>query len=242
MTTEHEQMRLNRFLARSGRGARRSVEESIREGIVTVNGVVARNPATKVSPSDIVRWDGSRVSIPPVFVAAMNKPVGIETTMNTEEPRGVHTLAGGMPAGTLPVGRLDVRTGGLLLWSNDGDLTYRLTHPKWRVEREYLLLIHGPTDPRAIERLRKGSFIAQGQFSKPVSVARAGADSRLKLVLTTGRNREVRRLATICGINLTGLERVRYGTIHLRDIPRGKWRALSPAEIAELYGLVGLNA
>lgn len=242
MTAEQESMRLNRFLARSGRGARRSVEESIREGLVQVNGVVVRNPAVRVSASDIVRWDGSRVTIPPVFIAAMNKPVGIQTTMNTEEPRGVHTLAGGMPAGALPVGRLDVRTGGLLLWSNDGDLTYRLTHPKWRVEREYLLLIHGAAAPAAIERLRKGSFIAQGQYSKPLSVTRAGADSRLRLVLTTGRNREVRRLATICGIRLTGLERVRYGPIHLRDIPRGKWRALTAAETAELYALVGLNA
>lgn len=240
MTTEA--MRLNRFLARAGLGARRSVEDGIRDGLVTVNGVVARTPAIRITPDDVVRWDGSRVTIPKLFVAAMNKPVGIETTMSREEARGVHTLAGGMPSGALPVGRLDIRTGGLLLWSNDGELTYRLTHPKWGVEREYLLLIHGPTDPRAIEKLRHGSFIAQGQFSKPVSVMRAGGDSRLKLVLTTGRNREVRRLASICGINLTGLERVRYGPVHLRDIPRGKWRQLTQEEIAELYRLVGLNA
>lgn len=235
-------MRLNRFLARAGLGARRSVEEGIREGLVTINGVVARNPAVRVAPGDSVRWDGSRVVIPPVFVAAMNKPVGIQTTMNPEEARGVHVLAGGMPSGVLPVGRLDVRTGGLLLWSNDGDLTYRLTHPKWGIEREYLLLLHVQADPRAIEKLRKGSFIAQGQFSKPLSVMRGGGDSRLKLVLTTGRNREVRRLATICGIQLSGLERVRYGPVHLRDIPRGKWRKLTAGEIAELYRLVGLDA
>lgn len=234
-------MRLNRFLARSGLGARRSVEEGIREGLVTVNGIVTRNPAVRVSKGDSVRWDGSRVEIPPLFVAAMNKPVGIETTMDTGEARGVHTLSGGMAPGALPVGRLDIRTGGLLLWSNDGELTYRLTHPKWGVEREYILLLHAPADQRSMEKLRRGSLIGPGQFSKPVSVARAGADSRLRLVLTTGRNREVRRLASIAGIRLSGLERVRYGPVHLRDIPRGKWRRLTEAEVHELYRLVELD-
>ena len=236
-----EGMRLNRFLARAGRGARRSVEDDIRTGMVTVNGVVVRNPAVRVTSGDVVRFDGARVAVPAVFLAAMNKPVGVETTMDTDAPRGVHTLSRGMPPGTTPVGRLDVRTGGLLLWSNDGDLNYRLTHPKWALEREYILLFHEPPDPRAMDRLRKGAFIARGQFSRPLTVARAGGDERLRLVIATGRNREVRRLCSACGVNLTGLERVRYGPVSLKDIPRGTWRPLTRAETGELYRSVGLD-
>lgn len=146
------------------------MEDDIRTGMVTVNGVVVRNPAVRVTSGDVVRFDGARVAVPAVFLAAMNKPVGVETTMDTDAPRGVHTLSRGMPPGTTPVGRLDVRTGGLLLWSNDGDLNYRLTHPKWALEREYILLFHEPPDPRAMDRLRKGAFIARGQFSRPLTV------------------------------------------------------------------------
>jgi 23S rRNA pseudouridine2605 synthase len=236
-----EGMRLNRFLARAGRGARRSVEDDVRAGMVTVNGVVVRNPAVRVTAGDLVRFDGARVTLPDVFLAAMNKPAGVETTMDPDAPRGVHTLSRGMPPGTAPVGRLDVRTGGLLLWSNDGDLTYRLTHPRWAVEREYILLFHEPPDFRALERLRKGSFIAPGQFSRPLSVARAGGDERLRLVIATGRNREVRRLCAACGVNLSGLERIRYGPVSLKDIPRGTWRPLTRAETDGLYRAAGLD-
>ncbi len=234
-------MRLNRFLARAGRGARRSVEDDIRSGMVTVNGVVVRNPAVRVTSGDLVRFDGARVIVRAPFLAAMNKPVGVETTMDPEAKRGVHTLAGGMPPGTAPVGRLDIRTGGLLLWSSDGELTYRLTHPRWAVEREYMLLFHEPPTPRSLESLRKGAFIAPGRFSRPLSVTRAGGDERLKLVIATGRNREVRRLCSACGINLSGLERVRYGPISLKGIPRGAWRPLNGGETEELYRAVGLN-
>lgn len=239
--TPREPMRLNRFLARAGLGARRSVEEGIRNGMVTVNGVLAKSPALTVGPDDSVRWDGSLVTIPAPFAGVMNKPSGMETTMRPGEKRTVHDLSGGMPRGAMPVGRLDVRTGGLLLWTNDGDLAYRLTHPKWKVEREYLLILHTPGDPPAVKRLRRGAFIAPGQFSRPVSVAPAGHENRLKLVITTGRNREVRRLCSICGLKLAGLERIRYGPVHLKDVTRGRWRSLTPGETADLYALVNLK-
>jgi len=161
--------------------------------------------------------------------------------MKAGEGRTVRDLAEGMPSGVSPVGRLDVRTGGLLLWSNDGDLTYRLTHPKWGVEREYLLILHTPAGPGELDRIRRGSYIAPGQFSKPASVVKTGGNNRLRLVLTTGRNREVRRLCAVCGLNLAGLERVGYGPVQLRDLPRGAWRPLNPGETEALYGVVGLK-
>ena len=233
-------MRLNRFVARSGIASRRNCDSGIRNGMVTVNGRLVVNPAEKISEGDIVLWDGAAVTLPDIFVAAMNKPSGYETTMNESASRPVSQLSVGMPRGAAPVGRLDIRTGGLLLWSNDGELVYRLTHPKWRIEREYALILAKPPDREAVEKMRKGVYIAPREFSKPKSVEKTGLKS-LSVVLTTGRNREVRRLSKFSGIPLIGLERTRFGPISLTDIERGKWRVLTPEEVALLCKAVRLN-
>jgi len=233
-------MRLNRYIARSGTASRRKCEEGIREGMVTVNGRLVTNPGETVSAGDTVLWDGSAITLPELFVAAMNKPVGYETTMDTESSRPVSLLSRGMPEGTAPVGRLDIRTGGLLLWSNDGELVYRLTHPKWKVEREYSLVLATAASREMIERLTKGCFIEPRVYSKPTSVKQSGA-RKLNLVLQTGRNREVRRLAKICGVPLVGLERIRYGTVQLEELERGTWRPLTRQETEELCSKVRLE-
>ena len=233
-------MRLNRYIARSGIASRRKCDVGIQNGMVTINGRLTVNPAEKISKGDLVLWDNTSVTLPEIFVAAMNKPSGYETTMDENAPRPVLLLSGGMPKGTAPVGRLDIRTGGLLLWSNDGELLYRLTHPKWRIEREYSLILAKPPEKHAIEKMRKGLYIAPGEFSKPTSVEKTGTKT-LNLVLTTGRNREVRRLAKFSGIPLIGLERIRYASIELDSIERGKWRELTPDEVASLCKAVRLD-
>ncbi|MCK5785526.1 MAG: rRNA pseudouridine synthase [Candidatus Sabulitectum sp.] len=233
-------MRLNRFIARSGIASRRNCDTGIKNGMVTVNGRLVINPAEKISQGDLVLWDGSSVTLPDMFVAVMNKPSGYETTMNESASRPVSQLSVGMPRGAAPVGRLDIRTGGLLLWSNDGELVYRLTHPKWKIEREYSLILAKPPERDAIEKMRKGVYIAPGEFSKPRSVERTGAKT-LSVVLTTGRNREVRRLSKFSGIPLIGLERIRFGPVLLEDLERGKWKTLDPEEIASLCKAVRLN-
>ena len=233
-------MRLNRYIARSGIASRRNCDKGIQNGMVTVNNRLVTNPAEKISAGDTVLWDGSSVTLPDIFVAVMNKPSGYETTMSEEVSRPVSLLSQGMPRGTAPVGRLDIRTGGLLLWSNDGELVYRLTHPKWRIEREYSLVLAKPPEREALEKMQKGVYIAPREFSKPKSIEKTGAKT-LSVVLTTGRNREVRRLAKFSGIPLIGLERIRFGPILLEDLERGKWRMLDSSEIESLCKAVRLD-
>ncbi len=236
-----EGMRLNRYIARSGTAARRQCDQGIQEGMVTVNGTLVTSPAYRVRTGDLILWDGEAVTLPRPFLAAMNKPAGYETTMEADSRRSVAQLAGDMPRGAAPVGRLDLKTGGLLLWSNDGELIYRLSHPKWKVEREYMIVTGKPVVPDDLKRLRKGGFIEQGVYSKPLSVKQAGAN-RISVVLVSGRNREVRRLATVSRIPLIGLERIRFGGIVVSGIDRGAWRELTEEETRGLYRLVGLEA
>ena len=240
VTAAADGMRLNRFVARSGIASRRRCDEGIRNGMVTVNGMLITNPAEKISEGDLVLWDGAAVTLPELFVAVMNKPSGYETTMNERASRPVSQLSVGMPRGAAPVGRLDIRTGGLLLWSNDGELVYRLTHPRWKIEREYILILAKTPEREAIEKMRKGVYIAPGEFSKPRSVEKTGSKT-LSVVLTTGRNREVRRLSKFSGIPLIGLERVRFGSVQLENLQRGKWRRLSSEETTALCKAVRLN-
>ncbi len=145
-----------------------------------------------------------------------------------------------LPPGTVPVGRLDINTGGLLLLSNDGELVNRLTHPSWEVEREYRVFLNRTPGPSAVRLLRQGVSIGHGEFSKPLAVKLSDKRS-VNIVLRTGRNHEVRRLIEACGLQLEGLERVRYGTVTLKGIERGKWRLLYPDELEDLKKTVKLN-
>jgi pseudouridine synthase len=234
-------IRLNRFLARAGKGSRRTCDRFVVDGFVSINGTVVRNPAHRLETGDRVRYLGETVSTPVPFIALLNKPVGYETTMG--ERRGVRTvieLLAGIPQGAAPVGRLDLRTGGLLLFSNDGDLIHRLTHPRWKIEREYLLILSRAPSERALERLRKGVMIDPGVFSRPEDIVICGKQ-KIRLVLTTGRNHEVRKLAKTCRLYLSGLERIRYGPVRIGSLKRGSWRFLSENEQNELRKAVGLD-
>lgn len=232
-------MRLNRYLSRCGAGSRRHCDEHVTQGMVTVNGMLVTDPSRRLKAGERVLMDGAAVTVPELFAAVMNKPSGYETTMAESSRRPVTLLSGGMPAGAAPVGRLDIKTGGLLLWSNHGELIYRLTHPKWKVEREYVLVALRPVTPEDLKKLERGGYIQPGVRSKPLSVKRTGKNT-VSLILSTGRNREVRRLASICGVPLAGLERIRYGNVELGNLERGSWRELTADETEGLYRQVGL--
>ena len=233
-------MRLNRYIARSGVASRRHCDQGIQNGMVTVNGVLTVNPGYRIKTGDTILWDGAAVTLPKLFIAAMNKPAGYETTMDPNSPRPISLLSGGMPEGSAPVGRLDIKTGGILLWSNDGELVYRLSHPRWKVEREYTIVTAGPVTPEQTDHLKKGGFIEPGAYSKPVSVKKTGRTG-ISLVLRTGRNREVRRLASRCKIPRIGLERTRYGNVTVTGIERGTWRELTEEEGRDLCKIVRLK-
>ena len=232
--------RLNRYLARAGIASRRKSDILIQGGQVSVNGKIVTVPGFRVSENDKVAFQGYPVKLQPFRTAVLNKPHGFETTLSPDSKRSILNLIIGLPPGTVPVGRLDINTGGLLLLSNDGELVNRLTHPSWEVEREYRVFLKNQPGPSALQSLRKGASIGPREFSKPISVKSSGKNS-INVVLRTGRNHEVRRLLEACGIHLEGLERVRYGSVTLKGLQRGKWRLLDGSELAALKKTVRLD-
>ncbi|MDM7992670.1 MAG: pseudouridine synthase [Candidatus Fermentibacter sp.] len=234
-----EGMRLNRFLARAGVGSRRACDEIIRQGLVTVNGRRPESIGVQVAPGDRVEYSGRRIVLPVPAAYAWNKPVGVETSMADRSGRLKAVLARLNP-GCVPVGRLDINTGGLLILTNDGDLTNRLTHPRWGIEREYILTLGDDMPSGVLQKLRGGIPIGPGPLCRPVAVTPLGA-RRLSIVLTTGRYHEVRRMASAAGLALAALERIRFGPVSIGDLPRGEHRNLSRREMQMLYSLVGME-
>lgn len=204
-----------------------------------MNGSIVKEPGIRVKTTDKVQCFGEAVEPQPQVTAVLNKPIGYETTLARVGSRSISDLIIDLPPGTVPVGRLDINTGGLLLLSNDGELVYRLTHPSWKVEREYLLKLKTPPSEISLGMLRKGVFIGRGEFSRPDKVYRSG--SNLRIALHTGRNREVRRLAEKCCLELRGLERIRYGPVVLGNLERGSWRVLEYPELRSLKASVGIT-
>ena len=231
--------RLNRFLARAGIASRRKCDELIQNGFVSVNNKVTTIPGFRVTTDDRVICHGRRVKPLAFVTAVLNKPCGYETTLSPYSERSVLQLIKGLPSGTVPVGRLDINTGGLLLLSNDGELVHRLTHPSWEVEREYTLLLKAPPAPDIMKKLRKGTYLGRGEYSKPISVKFTGKKN-INIILHTGRNREVRRLAEKYQLDLSRLERIRYGPVTLNGLERGSWRLLRAKELEQLKATVDL--
>jgi len=197
-------------------------------------------PGFRVSEGDRVMYLGRKVRLKPLITVALNKPHGFETTLSPDSRRSILILMKGLPEGTVPVGRLDINTGGLLLLSNDGELVNRLTHPSWEVEREYRIFLSSPPGPGVLKSLRKGASIGPREFSKPLAVEFSGKKS-VNVVLHTGRNREVRRMAEACGLKIEGLERVRYGPVTMHGIRRSEWRLLTDDELRALKRTVKLD-
>ena len=225
--------RLQKVLARAGFGSRRACDELIEAGRVTVNGAVAELGRRIDVDDDAVKVDGVPVPVRPGLVHyVLNKPPGVVST--AEDPQGRRTVVDLVPSEprVFPVGRLDLDTEGLLLLTNDGDLTFRLTHPRFGVEKEYLVHVEGEPSPQAVRRLREGVELDDG----PTAPARASLVSPglLKLVIHEGRNRQVRRMCDAIGHPVVRLVRTRIGPIADRTLGPGAWRPLTPTEIRAL--------
>jgi len=237
-----EQQRLQKVLGAAGIASRRASEELILDGRVEVNGEVAEL-GRKVDPQrDVVTVDGERVNIDPERVYVMlNKPQGVLTTVDDPEGRPTVMDLINLPQRLFPVGRLDQDTEGLLLLTNDGELTNALTHPSYGVERTYVALVPGPVRGRTLADLRAGVQLEDG-LARPVR-ARVLETQRskalLEVVMTEGRKREVRRMLGHLGLHVERLARVAYGGVELGDLRQGKWRFLRQPEIAQLHAVVG---
>ncbi|WP_297445728.1 pseudouridine synthase [Desulfurobacterium sp.] len=243
-------MRLNRFLSYAGFGARRKVEELVKQQRVTVNGEVVDSPAVDIDPKkDVVRVDGERVRLPKKFVYLLfNKPQGVLTTMEKVEGdrrTTVRDFFRKYPVRIFPVGRLDYNTEGLLLMTNDGELADRLMHPRYHVPKTYIAKVKGKVTLAEVERMKKGAKLEDG-FIKPLSVkylkpSRTGKNTYLEITIDVGRNRIVRRFFQRFKHPVLKLKRVSIGPLKLGNLPRGYYRELSREEVEKLKEAVGLK-
>lgn len=225
--------RLQKLLSAAGVCSRRTAEEYIQAGRVTVNGQPA-HLGDKADPDrDTVALDGAPVRACPKPVYLMlNKPVGYVTTLSDEQGRRtVAELASGCGARVWPVGRLDLNSEGLLLMTNDGALTHRLLHPSHEVEKEYHVRVSGDVD--AALPILRGSLSLDGVALRPARVERLGPDA-LSIVIHEGRNRQVRRMCELAGLRVRLLRRVREGALTLGGLPSGQWRFLTEEEVGRL--------
>lgn len=234
-------MRLEKYIATSGIASRRAVKKSIRAGCVTVNGEPVFIPGHPINVgTDCIEFGGKRVEpLTQRIYLMLNKPAGYLTTRRDERGRPtVMDLVAALPATIYPVGRLDLETEGLLLFTNDGEFAYRLMHPSHQIEKTYLAWVNGIPSDGAIQCLREGVTISSGKTApakvKRLKVNRDGTDTQFEVVIHEGKKRQVRLMFKAVGHPVVRLKRVRIGTLALGNLPRGQYRFLTPAEIARL--------
>lgn len=241
--------KLQKVLARAGVGSRREMETVISEGRVSVNGKVA-TLGDRVEARDAIRVDGHQITVPSVTdvicrVLAYHKPEGEVCTRH--DPEGRPTVFDRLPrikdSRWVAVGRLDVNTSGLLLFTTDGELANRLMHPSHEVEREYAVRVFGEVTEGMLQKLRHGVQLEDGpaKFDKITAGGGEGLNQWYNVTLCEGRNREVRRLWESLEVQVSRLMRIRYGDIKLdKTLPRGGWAELQLPQVNYLRKMVGL--
>ena len=231
-------MRLNKYLASCGVASRRKCEDIIRSGTVLVNGEIEVNPFRLLLPEDSILLDDQEMfSLVDTEVIVLNKPDGYITTTN--DPQGRNTVMDLVksPNRLFPVGRLDKDTTGVLLLTNDGNLAYQLTHPKYQVEKVYRVQIMGFLSNNDIEQIKLGVMIGsdetgQGEVLSQNKVSKSVTE--IELVLTQGKKREVRRILSSLGYKVIALQRISFGGITTDGLNLGHWRRLSEEEALSL--------
>jgi len=241
--------KLQKVLARAGVGSRREVEAMIQAGRIRVNNQVAHLGERVAAGADI-RVDGHRVKVPdaeevPCRVIVYHKPEGEVVTR--KDPEGRPTVYEKLPylknSRWIAIGRLDLNTSGLLLFTTDGELANRMMHPKYEIEREYAVRVFGEVTEKHLQQLRKGIMLEDGPASFK-QIKRAGGEGMnqwFHVILTEGRNREVRRMWEALGLTVSRLMRIRMGEQNLpKGLVQGGWLDLNLNEVNHLRGLVKL--
>ena len=225
--------RLQKALAAAGVASRRHAEELIAAGRVTVNGQVTTRLGTRVGPSDQLAVDGKPVDRRPHFTYIMlNKPEGVVSTAQDERRRRTVVDLVRAPERVYPVGRLDLDSEGLILLTNDGELTFRLLHPRHELPREYYVwVVPNPTDEQ-LAQLRQGVAIEDWRTS-PARIARRPGGA-LSFVIHEGHKRQIRLMCQAVGLQVVKLVRVRFGPLDLGPLKPGEWRPLRPEEVEAL--------
>lgn len=253
-TNISQNLRLNRAIASSGLCSRRKADELIGQGRVSVNDQMVMDMGQKIDPAtDQIRVDGHLLTLQTpnrsdhIYIL-LNKPVRVVST--ARDPQSRTTVLDLLPESwrqrrPVPVGRLDYFSEGLLLLTTDGDLVYRLTHPKWHVPKIYKVLVRGQATQTKLHRMQQGMQLAEGENLAPVQVTsvRAGKDTAwLSMRLIQGVNRQIRRMCRDLDLTILKLIRVQEGPVLLGDLSSGKARELSALEVQALRAEVGLEA
>jgi 23S rRNA pseudouridine2605 synthase len=223
-------MRLNRFLAAAGVGSRRHCDELIAAGRVTINGQVCTNFSAQPTPRDHVKVDGKLVHLDPPLTIMLHKPAGFVSTR--KDPHARDTIFNLLPPKfyrLFNIGRLDAQTEGLILLTNDGDLAQRLTHPRYKIDKEYEVTLDRPWDPVLTPKLLKG-IVIEGKRAR-IEKIHAIAPARLRAILRGGINRQIRRMFETVGFRVKHLVRIRVGNLRLADLPPGHYRPLTKREL-----------
>jgi 23S rRNA pseudouridine2605 synthase len=236
--------RLQKVLAHHQVASRRKAEQFILDGRVSVNGEIVRELGTKVDEHDVVLVDGKAIIKTQNIYIIMNKPRGYISSVSDEKNRPVILdllSKEDQDARVYPVGRLDYDTAGLILLTNDGELTQRLTHPKFEVDKTYLVRVEGIVIKQKIRDLRAGIKLEDGSFARSPFVRLIERDTHAKtslieMVLTEGRNQQVKRMMEAIGHPVKKLTRTRYAFLDLEGIERGGYRYLKVHEVKKLFG------
>ncbi len=244
------QVRIQKIIASTGAASRRLAEEWIREGRVRVNGRVAVLGERADPEKDSIKVDEKRIrpSSGPKTYILLNKPKGFVTTVSDPQSRDtvLDLLPGKLRRGIKPVGRLDVQTEGLLLMTDDGDLARLVTHPSTGCTKEYMVKVAGEPSEAKLEKLRRGGLRLDGRPTKPCGIERVSGTPRkgeeegnswLRVTLTEGRSRQIRRMFEMVGHPVSKLKRVAIGPIRDARLTPGAFRRLAEAEVAALYRL-----
>ena len=239
---QSSELRLNKFLADAGIASRRTADELIDNGVVKVNGKVVREKGTRVHPSDLVTVNGEPVSyLKHLTYLVLNKPKDYITT--TSDEKGRKTVMDLIPLTQrlYPVGRLDRNTTGTLIISNDGELATRLMHPKYEIEREYVVGLDKRLNAEHAKTIAQGVALEDGMTGPAELFINPDDRTEVRIVLREGRNREVRRLFEHFGYEVIRLHRARYATIMVTGLSRGEYRHLTRDEVRTLRRAVGLE-
>ena len=231
-------IRLNKYIANSGICSRREADKYIEQGSVSVNGELVVEMGYKVMPTDVVRFDGTSISPEQKRYVLLNKPKNYITTMDDE--RGRKTVMELVDNATkeriYPVGRLDRNTTGLLLFTNDGELAKKLTHPKYNVRKLYQATLSKKFDMKDLQKLKDDLIVIEGKkvFIDAASYVEGQPKTEVGIEIHSGRNRIVRKIFEHLGYTVVKLDRVIFAGMTKKNLPRGRWRELTKLELSNL--------
>ncbi len=230
-------IRLNKYLSLCGVGSRRTCDDYIEQGLIRVNGEVCREFGCRVDNNDTVEFRNKIVKPEEIVYVALNKPVGVVTTL--DDPEGRPTVADyfkNLPF-IKPVGRLDYNTSGILILTNDGNLHYKLTHPKFQIPKLYHVTAKGRVDNDILDTIKQGVRLDDGKVATGLikEMTYSKGKTEIILELREGINREIRRIFEKLNYQVLSLDRIEFAGIKKSPLKIGEWRYLSKNEIAQLY-------